>query len=279
VNFKRLRAAEYARNTSGAALRDGQVVLPQPDDGPACGAEAAFDIVVAFSVAAELGEPVCTIAARLAAVLWATVPETAVNEDGKALAPKDEIGTAWQRLMAAPAGDAGGTKDGRELKFGVFIAARADGCHDLAALCLCEYVGHEESLCLRGDEVAEWSVRVGDGEGLFGTGAAAVEGLAELALARHGAFLDYSREQGGDDGVYVASKRFPMVSVTHSVAFRFVPRSRLVIGDIYIRRRRPWRSGSGGGSAGVVRVWEVGVDSEGIQGAALAVAQPIQFRW
>jgi hypothetical protein len=90
-------------------------MLPQPDDGPACGAEGAFDCGVALSVAAKFGEPVCTVAARLSAVLWATVPETAVNEDGEALAPKDEIGVASHGLVPAPAGDAGGAQDRSEL--------------------------------------------------------------------------------------------------------------------------------------------------------------------
>ena len=35
-------------------------------------------------------------------MLWAAVPETAVNEDGKALAPKDEIGAASHGLVPAP---------------------------------------------------------------------------------------------------------------------------------------------------------------------------------
>jgi hypothetical protein len=74
------------------------------------------------------------------------VPEAAVNEDGEALAPKHEIGTAWQRLVATPAGDVGGTEDGGEFKLSGSVAARADGRHDLAALCLCEYVGHEAKL-------------------------------------------------------------------------------------------------------------------------------------
>lgn len=82
-------------------------MLPQPDDSPACGAEGAFDNGVALSVATKFGEPVCTVAARLAAVLWATVPETAVNEDGETCVAKGEIGAAEEWLMPAPTGDAG----------------------------------------------------------------------------------------------------------------------------------------------------------------------------
>ena len=83
----------------------------------------------------------------------AAVPEAAVNEDGKALAAKDEIGMAGHGLVPAPAGDAGGAEDGRQLQFGGFVAARADGSHDLAALLLCEHVGHEGSVADLAEDV------------------------------------------------------------------------------------------------------------------------------
>ena len=88
-------------------MRNGQVMLPQPDDGPTCGAEGAFDNVVALSVAAKFGEPVCAVAARLAAVFRAAVPEAAVNEYGETCVAKGEIGAAEECLMPAPTGDAG----------------------------------------------------------------------------------------------------------------------------------------------------------------------------
>ena len=115
MKFKGLHAAEGASNASGATVRGSEVVLPQPDDGPACGAEGAFDGGVALAVAAKFGEPVCAVAARLAAMLRATMPEAAVNEDGEALAPKDEIGMAGHGLVPTPTGDVGGAQDGCEL--------------------------------------------------------------------------------------------------------------------------------------------------------------------
>jgi hypothetical protein len=45
----------------------------------------------------------------------AAVPEAAVNEDGEALVPEEEIRTPGERLVAAPAGDAVRTQDGRQL--------------------------------------------------------------------------------------------------------------------------------------------------------------------
>jgi hypothetical protein len=42
----------------------------------------------------------------------AAVPKAAVNEDGEALAAEDEVGTAGQGLVPAPASDASGAEDG-----------------------------------------------------------------------------------------------------------------------------------------------------------------------
>jgi hypothetical protein len=54
--------------------------------------EGAFDGGVALSVAAKFGEPVFAVAAGLAAMFRATVPETTVNEYSKARVAEDEIG-------------------------------------------------------------------------------------------------------------------------------------------------------------------------------------------
>jgi hypothetical protein len=44
----------------------------------------------------------------------ASVPEAPVNEHSKALAAKDEVRVAGQRLVPPPAGDAGGPENGRQ---------------------------------------------------------------------------------------------------------------------------------------------------------------------
>lgn len=59
---------------------------------------------------------------------------------------EQEVGTAGNALVATPAGDAGRTEDGREPQLGGFVAVRADGSHDLAALLLCEHIGHAWSV-------------------------------------------------------------------------------------------------------------------------------------
>jgi hypothetical protein len=51
------------------------------------------------------------------------MPEAAISEYGETRVTEDEIGTAGEWLMPTPAGDAGGAKDGRELKLGIFVAA------------------------------------------------------------------------------------------------------------------------------------------------------------
>jgi hypothetical protein len=76
------------------------------------------------------------------------VPKAAVNKDGESLAPEDEVRAARERLMATPTEDAGRAEDGSQFQFGGFVSFRADGGHDLAALCLCENVGHGETLSL-----------------------------------------------------------------------------------------------------------------------------------
>jgi hypothetical protein len=80
------------------------------------------------------------------------MPEAAVNKDSQALAAENEIGVAGDRLVATPAGDVGGAKNGGQLEFGGFVATRADCSHDLRALFLCEYVGHARILPQRRDQ-------------------------------------------------------------------------------------------------------------------------------
>ena len=70
---------------------------------------------VAGDVAGNFTPPVRPVGSRDPGMLWAAVPEAAVNEDGQALSAKDEIGVAGKRLVATPAGNAGGAKDGSQL--------------------------------------------------------------------------------------------------------------------------------------------------------------------
>lgn len=74
------------------------------------------------------------------------MPKAAVDEDRKTGKAKREIRPARQRLVAAPAGYAGGAQNRGELQLRGPIAARFNGGHHLAALGFCEYVGHATTL-------------------------------------------------------------------------------------------------------------------------------------
>jgi hypothetical protein len=137
-------------------------MLPKPEHCPACLGQGSFDNRVSLLVAAEFRKPILAIAAWFTAMLGAPMPETTVNEDGKALWAKSKIGAADKRLVAPPASYSIGTQNGSQLLLSVFVAARSDSGHDQRALFLCEYVRHflaliesneaifsEESLCLR----------------------------------------------------------------------------------------------------------------------------------
>ena len=121
-------------------------MFPQPDDPPACRTKGTFDGGVALSVAAKFGEPICAVAARLATVLRAPMPKAPVHEDRNAFTSKNEIGMPSHRLVPAPAGNSGGAEDACQLQLRVFVAARADRGHHLAALLLAEHVGHGGTL-------------------------------------------------------------------------------------------------------------------------------------
>jgi hypothetical protein len=118
-------------------------VFPETDDSPTGGTEGPFGGNVTFAIPAEFWEPVCTVGTWIAAVLWATVPEAAVNENSQTRAAEDKVRATGKRLVEAPAGDAGGAEDGCQFQLGVFVAAGTDGSHDLRALLLCEHVRHE----------------------------------------------------------------------------------------------------------------------------------------
>jgi hypothetical protein len=58
------------------------------------------------------------------------VPKATVNEDGKPVPPKDEVGLAGQGRVPAPAGDAVVPKQFGQHEFGLFVSAAANRGHD-----------------------------------------------------------------------------------------------------------------------------------------------------
>lgn len=68
------------------------VVLPDPHDGPPGLGERCIDPTVALDVRSELWHPVLEVRLRDVLVVWATVPEAAIDEDGDLPTREDDIG-------------------------------------------------------------------------------------------------------------------------------------------------------------------------------------------
>jgi hypothetical protein len=71
--------------------------------------------LVTYDIAGKFGFPVCTIVAGHTTVPAAAMPEATVHEHSYVDAGEDEVGATGERLVATPAGYAGGAKDGDQL--------------------------------------------------------------------------------------------------------------------------------------------------------------------
>ena len=127
-------------------------MLPNPNHVPSTLAQNPVVPPITGLVRVYLPTPILRIGLRPSAVFRATVPEAAVDKNGQADRGQDEVRAAGQRLVTPPARDVGGAQDGREFQLCVLVAAGFDGGHDLAALYLCENVGHAVSAL----QVAPW---------------------------------------------------------------------------------------------------------------------------
>ena len=123
-----------------------EVVFPDADDAPVFGEEEFFGGSVAGDVAGDFCVPIFLVGGGHAAVFGAAMPEAAVHEDSESLFGEDEIRTARDGGVAAPACEAGGAEEGDEDQFGGFVAAGTDGGHDAGAFGLGEGVSHEASM-------------------------------------------------------------------------------------------------------------------------------------
>ena len=119
---------------------------PDPKDAPTGLFEHFISSPIPEHIAGDFVLPVPIVFRWQSTVPAAAVPEAAVNEYGQTLLAEDEIRVTGNGLVPAPAGDASRAEYDRQLLFRGPIAFRADGGHDLAALLLCEHVGHGESL-------------------------------------------------------------------------------------------------------------------------------------
>jgi hypothetical protein len=83
----------------------GRLVLPYPNDEPACLREKLVDSCIALLVAADLGSPVGAVGGYVCSVLGTPMPEASVHEDGHLGRPEYEVSShtnACQRACADP---------------------------------------------------------------------------------------------------------------------------------------------------------------------------------
>jgi hypothetical protein len=93
------------------------LVLPDADYGPTVLPETSVGFAIPFSVAVELALPPLGVGLWPGAVLGTGVPEAAVDVDGDAGGPKDDVGTganAWDRSAVDPEADAAAVELGAD---------------------------------------------------------------------------------------------------------------------------------------------------------------------
>lgn len=128
-----------------AARSEGQAVLPDADHRPSIPGQGAIDKPVPCRVAAIFLHPICLVGGGRATTPRAAVPETAVDENGHALARKGKVRAAKQRPPPPPATDAGAPEKRHQPQLGAAIAAGANARHDACAHLGAENVGHAAS--------------------------------------------------------------------------------------------------------------------------------------
>jgi hypothetical protein len=124
------------------AVLGSEVVLPEPEDAPAPGAQRADDEPVAKLVGGEFLLPEGAVVDWDISVLGTGMPETAVHKNGQAKFEKNKVGFAEKWVMAPPAGDFVLLENFDERDFGSLVAVTANAGHHFGALFLGEDVGH-----------------------------------------------------------------------------------------------------------------------------------------
>lgn len=64
---------------------------PEPEDGPPCAFEVSRGLYVTLTIPGDLCAPIGHVGSRRTIVVWATVPEAAVDEDGDSCTGEDDI--------------------------------------------------------------------------------------------------------------------------------------------------------------------------------------------
>ncbi len=116
------------------AFRVSEIVLPEANDLPTKRAQVNFYTPIPSGIFSQFKRPKKSIGRRSSSVLGAAVPKAPIDKNGEALPLEDEIGAAWDWLVAPPSSNTCGTKNGGQFQLGGFIATRADCGHYLRAL-------------------------------------------------------------------------------------------------------------------------------------------------
>lgn len=74
-------------------------MLPHSDHGPARLAQLGVVQSIALHISGDLGAPVGGVGLRARSVVWAAMPEAAIDENSHLLTPKDDVCSAAQALQ------------------------------------------------------------------------------------------------------------------------------------------------------------------------------------
>lgn len=105
-------------------------MFPEANDPPTKKAELAGDASVARLVQIELLAPELSAFDGMTGMLWTTVPEATIDEDGKFVLWEYEIRPARQSDVATPAGDPVEAKGFYQRQLGALVPATADRRHE-----------------------------------------------------------------------------------------------------------------------------------------------------
>jgi hypothetical protein len=80
-------------------------VAPNAENAPALTTQQPRDESVTGDIAGDFLPPILGVSAWHTTVPRAAMPEAAINKDSQSLQTENEVGSAWERLVAAPSGN------------------------------------------------------------------------------------------------------------------------------------------------------------------------------
>jgi hypothetical protein len=119
-------------------------MLPNSNHVPTNPAKHAHDFLVSILISLNLRQPKCTISLWNRAASLASVPEAAVQENGKASARKNKVRGTWKAgtVSKPPTSNTGSHQKGPEAPFGRFCSFRFIAAHHTGARGLVKSIQH-----------------------------------------------------------------------------------------------------------------------------------------